>query len=104
MATAAEAIEQIAAKTGMLPATVFRAARALREADLRLWPQGTAGRGKAAQVEASHLVNLVLALAVADPITAAPEVAPQYCALRRHHRSVTIFSTSEVGERISHSR
>ena len=82
MATAAQAIERIAAETGILELTVFRAARALREADVMLWPQGTQGRGKAAHVEAAHLVNLALALLVADPLTAAPQEVLTYRSLR----------------------
>ena len=68
MATAAQAIERIAAETGILKSTVFRAARALREADVMLWPQGTQGRGKAAHVGAAHLVNLALALLWPTPL------------------------------------
>ena len=62
----------------MLRATVFRAARSLREADVTLWPQGSQGSGQEAHVEASHLVNLALAIGVADPVTSAPKVVPFY--------------------------
>ena len=78
MTTAAQAIEQVAAATGTMQATVFRAARALREADVRTWPQGTAGRGKSAHIEPHHLVNLAVALSVADPITTAPTMVAGY--------------------------
>lgn len=78
MATASQAIEQVAKATGILPATVFRAARSLREADTGMWPQGTQGRGKAAHVESRHLVNLILALGVADPITTSPQLVPEW--------------------------
>ena len=84
MATAAQAIERISTATGILHATVARAARALREEDVHLWPQGEKGRGQAAHVEPSHLVNLVLALAVADPITKAPEIVKDFRATWRH--------------------
>jgi hypothetical protein len=78
VATASKAIDDIADATGILRATVFRAARALREADPLLWPQGEAGRGRAAHVEPRPLVNLALALAVADPITTAPQIVSGY--------------------------
>lgn len=74
MATASEAISRIAEATGILPATVFRAARYLREHDTALWPQGAQGRGREAHVDPSHLTNVVLALVAADPLTTAPEV------------------------------
>lgn len=61
-----------------MPATVRRAARALREADVSLWPEGSAGRGKAAEVNPHHLVNLAIAIAVADPITSAPDAVRKY--------------------------
>ena len=72
MATGAQAIEAIARATGLLPATVGRAARSLREAGQDLWPQAAPGGGKnAVHVRPGHLVNLVIALAVADPLTTA---------------------------------
>jgi hypothetical protein len=79
MATGAQAVERIAQATGILPATVFRAAKILREYDSVLWPEAGKGGGKAAaHVEPSHLVNLVLALAVADPITKAPTIVKDF--------------------------
>ena len=78
MATTAEAIDLIADTADMLRATVFRAARSLREADTALWPQGSQGKGMEAHVEPAHLVNLALAIAVADPVTSAPTVVPFY--------------------------
>ena len=79
MATGAHAVERIAQATGILPATVFRAAKVLREYDTVLWPEAGRGGGKAAaHVEPSHLVNLVLALAVADPITKAPMIVKDF--------------------------
>jgi hypothetical protein len=73
VATGAQAIGRIAAETGLLPATVLRAARTLREADPSLWPMAGRGGGKvAAHVEPQHLVNLGFALTV-EPITDAPE-------------------------------
>lgn len=77
MATASRAIQQIAEVTGTLPATVFRAARALREAGGDRWPQGSQGRGREAHVMPHHLVNLALALAMADPLTEAPRIVDQ---------------------------
>jgi hypothetical protein len=77
VATASQAIDRIAEETGIMQATVFRAARFLREHDSSLWPQGSQGRGQEAHVEAGHLVNVVLALAAADPLTGAPEVVTE---------------------------
>jgi hypothetical protein len=75
MATGADAITAIADATGLLPATVGRAARALREAGGDLWPQSMPGGGRNARhVQPHHLVNLTLALMGADPITDAPEL------------------------------
>ena len=53
-----------------------RAAQFLRERDVFLWPQGFRS-GQEAHVEAHHLVNVVLALAAADPLTGAPEVVAE---------------------------
>lgn len=79
MATATEAIERIAEATGMAVATVDRYARVLKQHKPNLWPRsGQGGGSKAAHVRPHHLVNLVLALAVADPITSAPQVVPRY--------------------------
>lgn len=71
MATGAEAIQAVAKVTGKLPATVGRAARALREGGQGLWPQAAApGGGKNARhVWPNHLFNLSVALAVANPLT-----------------------------------
>jgi hypothetical protein len=85
VATGAHAVDWISKATGILPATVFRTARALREADPTLWPKAAKGGGRgAAHLERRHLVNLALALAVADPINAAPKVVAGYRALVRH--------------------
>lgn len=79
MATGAESIQAIAYVTGIAPATVHRAARNLREADADLWPKAGKGGGKAAaHVEPRHLVNLVLALAVADPLHTAAQMVVKY--------------------------
>jgi hypothetical protein len=78
LATTAQAIERIAKETGIIHANVFRTARALREHDTRLWPQGSQGKGQAAHVEAEHLVNLMLALAMAETTTEAPEVVARF--------------------------
>lgn len=73
MTTGAEAVEQIAQATGILPATVFRTARILRESGSDLWPMAGKGGGKrAAPIKAKHLTNLLLALC-ASPITDAPD-------------------------------
>jgi hypothetical protein len=57
----------------------------MREADQTLWPVADRGGGKgAAHIESHHLVNLALALAVADPIAAAPDVVAVYRALISH--------------------
>jgi hypothetical protein len=75
MATTAEAIEAIAAGTGIPHVTVERAAFILRTADSDLWPTGGRGGGrKAARPKASHLNNLGLAIFVADPLNEAPDL------------------------------
>jgi hypothetical protein len=74
MTTATEAIQRMAEVTGLLPATVSRTARALREKDVRLWPQGAQGRGQAAHVEGRHLINLLIALAMGLPVEAPVKV------------------------------
>lgn len=78
LATTAQAIERIAKETGIIHANVFRTARALREHDTALWPQGSQGKGQAAHVNADHLVNLMMALAMAETTTAAPEVVARF--------------------------
>ena len=106
MATASRAIDQVAKTTRILPATVFRAARALREADVNLWPQGTQGRGKEAHVEPGHLVNLMLALAVADPITTAPRLVADYRDLIDrvgHYVKVVSGTVHTEAERLGHT-
>jgi hypothetical protein len=70
MVTTAHAIDRIAEVAGVLQATGVRCARALREADVNLWPQGSAGIGMAAQVEPQHLVNLVIGITASDTIAA----------------------------------
>ncbi len=70
MATGAEAIQVVAKVTGKRPGPVGRAARSLREARCDLWPQAAPGGGKnSSHVRPKHLVNLGVALAVADPLT-----------------------------------
>jgi hypothetical protein len=79
MATTAEAIEAIAAGTGIPHVTVERAASILRTSDSDLWPTGGRGGGKkAARPKASHLNNLGLAIFVADPLNEAPELVRRY--------------------------
>jgi hypothetical protein len=103
VATAADAIQRIAEATGSLPATVSRTARALREADARLWPQGAQGRGQAAQVEPRHSVNLVIAIATGFPVDAVANV--------QRYRTLTAEDGTEFGyyldsivERLAHDR
>jgi hypothetical protein len=79
MATTAEAIEAIAAGTGIPHVTVERAAFILRTADSDLWPTGGRGGGKkAARPKAKHLNNLGLAAFVADPLNEAPDLVRRY--------------------------
>ena len=79
MATATEAIERIADDTGIPTGSVDRVARVLKQSRPNLWPRsGQGGGSKAAHVEPSHLVNLALGLAVADPITTAPQIVSGY--------------------------
>jgi hypothetical protein len=79
MATGAEAIERLAKATGRLPSAVFRLARVMRETDSTLWPAAGKGGGKSgAHVEPEHLVALAIAVAVADPIAAAPRIVTGY--------------------------
>ena len=73
MATGEQAIAAVATQTGMDYAHVQRVARVLREAGGDLWPQSGKGGGKRARhVQPHHLGNLLIALAVAEPITKAP--------------------------------
>jgi hypothetical protein len=82
MATGAQATERVAKSTGVSVTYVERVARILKEADADLWPKARKGGGKgAAHVMPSHLVNLLLALMAADPITEAPEIVPRCRAL-----------------------
>jgi hypothetical protein len=82
MATGAQATERVAKATGVSVTYVERVARILKEADADLWPKARKGGGKgAAHVMPSHLVNLLLALMSADPITEAPEIVPRCRAL-----------------------
>ncbi|WP_158927050.1 hypothetical protein [Acidisphaera sp. S103] len=79
MATTAQAIERFALVTGIPEPHVGRVARILQLAkgadmkSLDLWPTGKQGGGKSAvHIQPSHVVNLAIALAVADPITIGP--------------------------------
>jgi hypothetical protein len=100
MTTGAQATEAIAKSTGVSLTLVERAARILKEADADLWPKAKKGGGKgAAHVTPSHLVNLLLALMTADPITEAPEVVPRYRNLipgRYDDPDVDVFETESV--------
>jgi hypothetical protein len=78
MATGAQVAEHLADVMDVLPATVFRFCRMLREAGGDLWPEGGKGGGRAgAHVDRKHLTNLAIALAVNDPLHAA-EWIPLY--------------------------
>jgi hypothetical protein len=76
MAVGSFAIRTYAKKTDDLLATVDRASECLQP---ELWPLGPRGGGRATpHVEPSHLVNLMLAVCCAVPITSAPKVVPIY--------------------------
>jgi hypothetical protein len=97
MATGAQAVERIAQATDLLPATVFRFARTLREADKTLWPEAAKGGGKgAAHVEPPHLVNLAIALAVNDPRDAVRAI-PVYRRLMPDKPEQHILDDRDVG-------
>lgn len=83
MASAAHAISHISEVTNILRATVGRTGRVLREANLRpnaklLWPYGEKGQGQEAHVEPYHLINLMLALTAASPITDSPNEVSKF--------------------------
>ena len=79
MAIGREAVEAIAGVTGFPVPTVTFAARVLREHDAELWPEGKRGGGvDNPHVTADHLVNVVLALAVADPLVKAASALTEY--------------------------
>jgi hypothetical protein len=103
VATGAEATERIAEATGLLPSTVFRTARLLREADKGLWPEAAKGGGRgAAHVEPRHLVNLAVALAVLqDPDIVAAKVIRAYRALVAHRRDQHVLVEDDVGQAAS---
>jgi hypothetical protein len=105
MATASKAITRIAEVAGVIPSAASRAARYLRETDTNLWPEGLAGRGQEAHVEPRHLVNLVLALAAADPITTAPETVatlrsatPVSCSVGDKEEDVSALRVTTLGD------
>lgn len=83
MATGQQAIERVAEVVGDRPTTLFRAAKAMREASQgSLWPQSSRGGGKGAiHIEPYHLVNLVLAVSACVRVTDAPKFVPFYRAL-----------------------
>jgi hypothetical protein len=72
--TATRAIERLAEATGTRQTACVRIARAMRESDTNLWPQGSQGHGKEPHIEPAHLVNLTLGVAVATPLIAAPSL------------------------------
>ena len=63
---------------GVSPAAVTTAARIMREADTNLIPAGSRGKGQEAQADNNHIVNMVIAMAVADPITSAARMVRAY--------------------------
>lgn len=76
MATGSTAVETIAKAAGILPATVERTARTLKEAKIDAWPLGRPGGGHSApHVDPHHLVCLILALSGAQPSDAVATVA-----------------------------
>ena len=90
MATGAKAIGRLAAETGTLMASVHRAARSLQTDGL--WPLGTRGGGQTTpHVEPHHLVNLMLAMACADPITESAKAVARY-------RPLIVADTLEIQE------
>lgn len=97
MTTGAQATEAIAGPTGTSLTFAERAARILKEADADLWPKARKGGGKgAAHVTPAHLVNLLLTLMAADPLTEAPAIVPRYRNLivdQRRHPEVDVFET-----------
>lgn len=90
MAVASLSCERIGASYRTLPAKARRAGRILREASADYWPQGSSGRGGGVHVYPSHLVNLLIVLAVAESIIAGPQavqlwrgVQPKFAQERR---------------------
>jgi hypothetical protein len=78
MATVAEAVQAISEATGVARVTVDRAALMLRLGPGDLWPTGKrGGGGGAAHVRQHHVVNLLIAAMVADPLNDAPETVRQ---------------------------
>jgi hypothetical protein len=103
MTTGAQATEAIAKATGVSLTLVERAARILKEADADLWPKAKKGGGKgAAHVTPAHLVNLLLTLMGADPLTEAPAIVPRYrnlIAESPHHPEEDVFETESFNHR-----
>jgi hypothetical protein len=80
--TGAQAIEQYAKVTGIPVVRVDRVARVQKRQVPSLWPKSGQGGGRRAQhVRVDHLVNLTIALATADPFTAAPKFIAMYRSL-----------------------
>jgi hypothetical protein len=99
MATGAQATERVAKATGVSVTYVERAARILKEADADLWPKARKGGGKgAAHVMRPHLVNLLLALMAADPITEAPEIVPRCRAMMPDPKNDLASDEFETGQ------
>jgi hypothetical protein len=99
MATGAQATEKVAKATGVSVTYVERAARILKEADADLWPKAKKGGGKgAAHVMPAHLVNLLLALMAADPITEAPEIVPRCRAMMPDLKNDLASDEFETGQ------
>src|SRR5689334_5086696 len=80
MATGAQVTARIAGETGFLWSRLDRAAVALQAAGL--WPKGSRGGGRTTpHVGPEHLTNLMLAIACADPVTAAASAVRRYRSL-----------------------
>lgn len=95
MATGAQAVELISQATGIPEATVERGSKVLKQFVPNLWPRSGQGGGKSAKhVQPFDLVNLVLAMAAADPITSAPAVVAQYRQLYPMYASTAKTSVS----------
>jgi hypothetical protein len=98
--TGAQATERLAKPTGISLTFAERAARILKEADADLWPKAKKGGGKGAvHVTPAHLVNLLLTLMAADPLTEAPAIVPRYRNLivdRCADPEVDVFETESL--------
>lgn len=104
MATGAQAIERIARDTGLTPITVLATSRPLKRHEPPLWAKAGKGGGKNAKhVEPTDLVNLALALAMADTFDTGPEAVLLYRGLEsmgdqthtQHHNLGDVQATTK---------